>query len=542
MYNLSATNAPLDAVPDYVLGQPDLTSINCSYDGLSAKDMCNPTSIALDPAGHHLFVNDYGDQRVTAFNLSAANVPLDATADYVWGQPGFVTADTAGCAGGTPATDHNFCDPEGIAYDPTSGQLYVADTDNHRVLDFDLSGGLAGVTSAAHVLGQANFSDSLCNRGGAQADRATLCGPLSVSTDPGGRLFVADSTNARLLVYDATALANGANASAVLGTTDFVNPSDNWPANRWTLNPGIAQMAFDSASGRLFVPDSYDSRVVTFDLAHIITPSLAAGTTGSSYSASLSAAAVVGTPSFSLAAGTLPPGLVLGSGTVSGTPTTAGTYTFTVKLTDDLGSAGSLTSTRAYSLTVSTPTQSSSTPTPSPAAPSATPTASPAATSAPDVKLSLDNFTDYTSGSGQAESLKVGQAITFTSGGEEHTATVKEVGADYVILTLSSTPRDVRLAIGQTTQYDVSGDGKNDISVTLTGIIAGVAQLKFARIDAQAGETTTKKPAQPTSSAPARTSFAWLYWMLGIVALIILIVPVVARLRRPRSSNILGRS
>jgi hypothetical protein len=38
-------------------------------------------------------------------------------------------------------------------------------------------------------------------------------------------------------------------------------------------------------------------------------------------------------------AGTLPPGLELprGENTISGTPTTAGTFTFTVRVTDDLG-------------------------------------------------------------------------------------------------------------------------------------------------------------------------------------------------------------
>jgi hypothetical protein len=37
--------------------------------------------------------------------------------------------------------------------------------------------------------------------------------------------------------------------------------------------------------------------------------------------------------------GTLPPGLQLpkGENTISGTPTTAGTFTFTVRVTDDLG-------------------------------------------------------------------------------------------------------------------------------------------------------------------------------------------------------------
>jgi len=52
---------------------------------------------------------------------------------------------------------------------------------------------------------------------------------------------------------------------------------------------------------------------------------------------------------FDKSAGTLPPGLALSSlGVLAGLPTTAGTYTFTVRATDDLG----LTGTREYTLIV----------------------------------------------------------------------------------------------------------------------------------------------------------------------------------------------
>ena len=53
---------------------------------------------------------------------------------------------------------------------------------------------------------------------------------------------------------------------------------------------------------------------------------------------------------WSVSAGTLPPGLTLGASTglLSGTPTTAGSYSFTVKVTDSSG----LSDTEAVSLTV----------------------------------------------------------------------------------------------------------------------------------------------------------------------------------------------
>ncbi len=85
----------------------------------------------------------------------------------------------------------------------------------------------------------------------------------------------------------------------------------------------------------------------------ITTASLPAGAVGSAYSATL--AATGGTPSYSwsMAAGSLPPGLSLNStsGAITGTPTTAGTFTFTARVTD----RAQATATRQYSLTISQP-------------------------------------------------------------------------------------------------------------------------------------------------------------------------------------------
>ncbi|HYP08848.1 MAG TPA: putative Ig domain-containing protein [Bryobacteraceae bacterium] len=67
----------------------------------------------------------------------------------------------------------------------------------------------------------------------------------------------------------------------------------------------------------------------------VVTTSLSGGTVGQGYSASLSATG--GTPpySWSVSAGSLPAGLTLASnGSISGTPTTAGTSTFTARVTD----------------------------------------------------------------------------------------------------------------------------------------------------------------------------------------------------------------
>ena len=88
---------------------------------------------------------------------------------------------------------------------------------------------------------------------------------------------------------------------------------------------------------------------------------LTGGTVGVAYSQSLSGSG--GTApygSFTLASGSLPPGLSLGSGgTVSGTPTAAGTYTFTVSAQDSSTGSGPYSGTSStISLTIGAPTLS----------------------------------------------------------------------------------------------------------------------------------------------------------------------------------------
>jgi len=100
---------------------------------------------------------------------------------------------------------------------------------------------------------------------------------------------------------------------------------------------------------------SVTSTVVVTPAPSITTTSLASGTVGTAYSATLQASGGAGTLAWSLASGSsLPAGLSLsGSGTISGTPTAAATTTFTVKVTDSSGAQGGAASaTQKLSLTI----------------------------------------------------------------------------------------------------------------------------------------------------------------------------------------------
>lgn len=89
------------------------------------------------------------------------------------------------------------------------------------------------------------------------------------------------------------------------------------------------------------------------------------GKVGVGYNSDLTPTGGWGPHSFSLVAGSLPPGLALtaSTGTISGTPTTANTYNFTVRCTDSEGTFGN----RAFSVVIAPSTPLTSVANPNPA-------------------------------------------------------------------------------------------------------------------------------------------------------------------------------
>jgi len=97
------------------------------------------------------------------------------------------------------------------------------------------------------------------------------------------------------------------------------------------------------------------SMTLTWDFVQqlaIVTPSVPVATTGVAYAAPLAASGGSGTYTWTLTSGTLPSGLTLGSnGTISGTPSTVETDTFTVTITDGAGR----TAGRTFTIPVTVP-------------------------------------------------------------------------------------------------------------------------------------------------------------------------------------------
>ena len=146
------------------------------------------------------------------------------------------------------------------------------------------------------------------------------------------------------------------------GTTPytFTLSSGSLPAGLTLATTGVISGTPSAVSTNSFVVQVKDAsaNVATATLSLtvsnatppiITTTTLAAGTVGTAYSATIVAAGGTTPYSFALASGTLPAGLSLStSGAITGTPTTAGSSTFSVKVTDK----ASLTATASYTVAI----------------------------------------------------------------------------------------------------------------------------------------------------------------------------------------------
>jgi len=193
-------------------------------------------------------------------NLSInAQVPLSnfMLANGVLGTTDFVT-NTNYAAPSTTTLAEPFC----VAIDPTTGKLFVADRDNRRVLRWSSVNKLIDGSPAEVVFGQPDFVTRTANTGGLSA--SSMNNPNSIYVDANGTLWVADRDNHRVLRFDnASTKTTGANADGVLGQPNFTSNTSGTTAALLSAPTSV----FVDGSGRLWVADKDNNRVVRFDNA-----------------------------------------------------------------------------------------------------------------------------------------------------------------------------------------------------------------------------------------------------------------------------------
>lgn len=180
--------------------------------GSGGGSFLKPVALAVTPTGR-IFIADAGQFRVAQFTDAGQEM-----------------GSLGGAAAGT-----RFEQPLDIATGPgLSAYVLVGDASDRRVDQYDFAGNLVGT-----FLRLAGFETP-----------AAFSEPRAIAVDASGTLFVSDAERDRVLVYGASAEPRFAFGSYGTGDGSFIDP--------WGL-------AIDSFRDRLYVADSGNARIQVFD-------------------------------------------------------------------------------------------------------------------------------------------------------------------------------------------------------------------------------------------------------------------------------------
>jgi thiol-disulfide isomerase/thioredoxin/sugar lactone lactonase YvrE/outer membrane lipoprotein-sorting protein len=232
-----------------------------------------PSAIAVDNSGN-LYIADNGNNRIRKVTpggiISSVDISrlqriggIVADADgnlYVsettmhrvrkLSPEGTVTTvagtGTPGSIGdGGPAASAQLALPNGLALD-AAGNLYIADTGNHRVRKVAPDGIILLVAGN----GSAGFSGD-----GSFAIFAQLRNPAGVAVDAAGNVYIADLTANRI-----RKVTTSGTISTIAGTGTAGFSGDGGPAQQAQLGAAVSSLATDG-SGNLYLADATNERV-----------------------------------------------------------------------------------------------------------------------------------------------------------------------------------------------------------------------------------------------------------------------------------------
>ncbi len=256
LFSAGTAGAQLAASAYRALGQPDLQHNGLNF--VQGIETYAPSGVTLDSrAGQlHLYIADTRNSRVLAWQDVHAYQNGDAPT-LVLGQPNPQSSTPLGIgAKGLNA-------PLGLAVDPITGNLFVADYGDNRVVRFPSPFANPTRIEPDAVYGQPGFTAFTA----LPAANNTLNKPRSVALDSAGNLWVADTGNNRVLRFGAGTLGSTTppNADTVIGQKDFTSSGANQSGSGVSASGFYTPwgLAFD-AQNDLYVADSNNTRVLKF--------------------------------------------------------------------------------------------------------------------------------------------------------------------------------------------------------------------------------------------------------------------------------------
>ena len=254
------------AFADFAIGQKDLVSNGYG----SGKDgLREPGGLVVDAQGN-LWVMDAHNSRILRFPKPFSQTAPAKMADLVIGQPGFTTTDAN--HGGISATSlalvvggcsvqvepDRLCPLRGSMAFDGSGNLWVTDSGNHRVLRYPVDPANAGkvLTTADRVLGQTDFASKKYTTNVTNASQFNT--PSGLAIDGSGRLYVSDAAH-RVLVFN----PNATTATQFAGELITNTGSALSPPSDQSLNAPEG-VTINAATGEVLVSDTGNNRVLVF--------------------------------------------------------------------------------------------------------------------------------------------------------------------------------------------------------------------------------------------------------------------------------------
>jgi uncharacterized protein YjiK len=204
---------------------------NGDHQSATSADLSWPWGITVDNAGN-LYIADTHNQRVRRVGTDGMITTVAGTGH-------------GGCRGDhDSATSADLNGPSGVAVD-SAGNLYIADTENHRVRRVGTDKMITTVAGTGH-LGY-NGDDQL-------ATSADLNHPMRMVVDSAGNLYIADAGNHRVRRVGTDKMI-----TTVAGTGDRGYNGDHQPATSADLSSPWGVVL--DGSGNLYIADVGNQRV-----------------------------------------------------------------------------------------------------------------------------------------------------------------------------------------------------------------------------------------------------------------------------------------